>query len=134
MRRVLPMLVCLAAAAACASAPTLDAASPEVTQRPTIGLALKPPTYPPEAVKGGLSGDAGLRMCVSASGAPERIELIASSGHESLDLATLEWARSSLRFSPARANGRTVRVCNHELSWSWRIENARAGDAMAPGS
>lgn len=66
-----------------------------------------PPEYPPQAIAARQQGTVVLRLHISRDGRVERLELIESSGHASLDgaaaTAVMRW-----RFDPARSAGLAV--------------------------
>ncbi len=64
-----------------------------------------PPLYPSRSRRRGEQGTVTLHVLIAASGAVERVELIASSGFRDLDDAALETVRSRWRFVPARRDG-----------------------------
>ncbi|MBF0109165.1 MAG: energy transducer TonB [Magnetococcales bacterium] len=70
---------------------------------PMIRVAPKP-EYPPLARRRGLEGTVLLRIFIDATGTPNRVEIMKSSGHSILDDSAretvLEW-----HFSPARSGG-----------------------------
>jgi TonB family protein len=63
------------------------------------------PFYPSRSRRRGEQGTVTLHVLIAASGAVERVELIASSGFRDLDDAALETVRSRWRFVPARRDG-----------------------------
>lgn len=65
------------------------------------------PRYPTTARRKGLQGEAVLRVLVNASGQPERIEIMRSSGHRLLDRAALAAVRD-WRFRPATDVGAPI--------------------------
>ena len=65
--------------------------------------------YPLELWDAGVEGETLLRVLVNADGGVDSVEVVRSSGVERLDSAAVVGARD-LRFSPARQDGRRVRV------------------------
>jgi len=59
------------------------------------------PDYPPQALERGWRGNVLLRAHVLSTGRADRVDVVASSGHEMLDEAAIE-AVSNWRFVPAR--------------------------------
>jgi protein TonB len=79
-----------------------------IPPRPVSGLAgNRRPDYPPEARRRNLQGDVMLRVAVSASGTPEAVAVLTSSGHAALDNAATAAIRT-WRFEPATSNGTPV--------------------------
>lgn len=66
-----------------------------------------PPSYPPQSKRRHEEGTVLLRVYVSASGLPEKIELNMSSGWPRLDQAALDTVRN-WRFVPANQGGKPV--------------------------
>lgn len=52
-----------------------------------------------------LEGTVVLRVFVGTDGSPTRVEVMTSSGHDSLDGSALDTVRTRWRFLPARRNG-----------------------------
>lgn len=67
----------------------------------------QPPHYPADAARRGIEGTVGLVIHVSAGGIAERVEVVNSSGTDSLDRAAAE-RLSSWRFTPARDGDRSI--------------------------
>jgi protein TonB len=71
---------------------------------PAYGVNPQPP-YPMVARRLRLEGTVVLRVFVAADGTPKRVEVLQSSGHESLDTSAADTVRERWRFQPARRNG-----------------------------
>jgi protein TonB len=63
------------------------------------------PPYPTIARRLKLEGTVLLRVFVAADGSPKRVDVLQSSGHESLDSSAVDTVRTRWRFLPARRNG-----------------------------
>ena len=70
-------------------------------------LRNQPPRYPAASRRTGETGRVLLRVLVSATGEPEKVELHTSSEFERLDNAALETVRT-WKFVPAHQAGRAV--------------------------
>jgi len=70
-------------------------------------LANSPPAYPLRARRDGIEGTVMLKVMVTASGAPGRVEIEKSSGSAALDHAALD-AVKAWRFVPARRGEQAV--------------------------
>lgn len=66
------------------------------------------PIYPAQARRRAEQGTVALRILVAADGAVERVEIIRSSGFDSLDEAAIETVRTRWRFVPAMREGVAV--------------------------
>lgn len=68
--------------------------------------------YPPQALELAWSGTAEVRIAIAASGVPQPVQLLSSSGHELLDAAALEMiGKAALHTTvPASLRGRTFSV------------------------
>ena len=68
--------------------------------------------YPQEALEQRWSGTAQLRVAIAASGVPQSVQLVNSSGHEALDAAALEMTRMAALSAavPASLRGRPFSV------------------------
>jgi len=80
------------------------AAAPTSTQPPSFRaehLSNPPPLYPRRARRAGVEGTVTLKVLVTATGAPGKVELDASSGSEALDQAAID-AVKRWQFVPAR--------------------------------
>jgi protein TonB len=89
------------------AAPSVASSLGHVHQTPARLLHNYPPQYPLPARQARLEGSVLLRLHVSASGQVERVEIIATSGHEILDGAAVQAVRQ-WRFEPARRNGQSI--------------------------
>jgi periplasmic protein TonB len=79
-----------------------------VPPRPVAGMETnRAPTYPETARRRGEQGRVMLRVNVSADGMPLGVEVMATSGHPSLDTAAMSAVRQ-WRFIPATQAGRSV--------------------------
>ncbi|MGH7780060.1 MAG: energy transducer TonB [Candidatus Binataceae bacterium] len=66
------------------------------------------PAYPAHSRRRGEQGTVTLHVLIAASGAVERVELLASSGFRGLDDAAIEVVRERWRFVPARRDGLAI--------------------------
>ena len=80
-----------------------------VRPRPIRGRSGKQ-AYPSGAAAAGESGRATVKICITARGAVESVEIIESTGFARLDNDALDIARE-YRFRPATRNGKAVPVC-----------------------
>jgi periplasmic protein TonB len=71
---------------------------------PAYGVNPQPP-YPTIARRLKLEGTVVLRVFVAVDGTPERVDVLQSSGHDSLDGSAVDTVRTRWRFLPARRNG-----------------------------
>ena len=78
-------------------------------ERPTPLFNEVPIEYPLAMWDQDIEGQTLLRVRVTEMGRVEEVEIMQSSGHEALDSAAVRGARS-LRFQPARRNGRRIEV------------------------
>ncbi|MFQ5693502.1 MAG: energy transducer TonB [Nitrospinota bacterium] len=78
-----------------------------MVQAAPLPEASPPPAYPRLAWRRGYEGRVRLLVTVSVQGLPVGIEVLGSSGHESLDEAAIEAVRK-WRFQPATTAGRPV--------------------------
>ena len=69
---------------------------------PGSALAAASDGYPPEALRLGLEGVTNFRAMIGTDGRAKQCEIIASSGHEILDVATCTKVIDHGRFEPAR--------------------------------
>jgi len=101
-----------------------DINDPSVTKRPmpdASNIALMFFDYPSEAVRKKLEGNVRLTMCVNATGRPNSISVVESSGHPVLDEAARKWFARKARLRPAEATGTPVEVCNYTFEWTWNL-------------
>ena len=68
---------------------------------------MRPPRYPPQAIRRRLEGEVMLRVLVSVDGSPLKILVDKSSRHRELDQAAMQ-AVKSWKFNPEVRNGRAV--------------------------
>jgi len=87
-----------------------DAAAPAISTSdvPVMDRSAMPPLqYPLEARRYSLEGTVYVRVEVSATGCPERVQVERTTGVDSLDAAALAWALDA-RFHPAGEGGQAV--------------------------
>jgi protein TonB len=102
------------------AAPSVTAAI--VPPRPVAGMETnRAPTYPEIARRRGEQGRVMLRVNVSADGMPLDVEVVATSGHPSLDTAAMSAVRQ-WRFIPATQAGRSV-AASAEVPVRFRLTN-----------
>jgi len=87
----------------------------DLTPQPAASAQLQPisapsPTYPPEAIRGGLTGTVELEILVGTDGNPLEVRVVRSSGHRLLDQAARKVVLSQWRFHPAIRDGREVQA------------------------
>lgn len=90
------------------------------TTNPRPGAGFHQPDYPADAAVAKQEGDVVVELCVGASGAVADVKLVRSSGHASLDNATLSGLEQS-KFEPATRNGQAVSICGYSLTMGWRL-------------
>lgn len=113
MRKLFPCVACVLLAA-CAEVPQRTAApAPAITEaRPEVLAAVRHPgspsllaplrfEYPIEARRQGQEGSVHLRMRVLPDGSVGKVEVLRSSGAQSLDLAAMR-AAASAKFTPPK--------------------------------
>lgn len=96
-------------APAAPSVPSPTSAPPAVVP-PSFNAAYlrnEPPRYPNASRRTGEQGRVMMRVYVSATGVPEKVELHTSSGFERLDQAALETVRT-WKFVPAHRGGKPI--------------------------
>lgn len=69
-----------------------------------------PPSYPPQAVRDGLTGTVILRVLVGIDGRPIDVQIERSSGHRALDAAARRQVLKKWRFKPAMYEGQTTQA------------------------
>lgn len=87
----------------------------DLTPQPAASAQLQPisapsPTYPPEAIRAGLTGTVELEILVGTDGKPLQVRVVRSSGHRLLDQAARKVVLSQWRFHPALRDGRQVQA------------------------
>ncbi|TLY50296.1 MAG: energy transducer TonB [Gammaproteobacteria bacterium] len=92
---------------------------------PATYSKMKPPRYPPEAVKDRATGKTILRLTIGADGVPRDISVDTSSGNVYLDQAAMESA-SDWRFEPERCGGK-ARATLALLPVDFSLTNLEAG-------
>lgn len=74
---------------------------------PAYRRAPKPP-YPTAMRQSRLEGSVRLRINIDAEGVPQKVEVIASSGHVEFDSTAIAWVLRNWLFAPARRGGHAV--------------------------
>ncbi|MHB8913250.1 MAG: energy transducer TonB [Lysobacter sp.] len=87
----------------------------DLAPQPAASAQLQPisapsPRYPPEAIRGGLTGTVELEILVGTDGKPLEVRVVRSSGHRLLDQAARKIVLSQWRFLPAMRDGRPVQA------------------------
>lgn len=131
IRSVSPLAVLLLAALWASPRPleaqTPAAASPGgLTERPRL-LHKVQPRYPPQAWDQDIEGDVVLLLQVDEKGKVESGEVVSTPGHE-MEIAALVAAKE-LRFSPARLDGRPIKV---RIRYTFRFRKAEKGVTALP--
>ncbi|MBR4107467.1 MAG: energy transducer TonB [Akkermansia sp.] len=80
---------------------------PPALQAPAY-LHTPAPPYPPALKRRRIEGSVGLRIHVSASGAPTTVEITAPSPHREFNTTARYWVRRHWVFTPARQKGQCV--------------------------
>ncbi|MGJ7904077.1 energy transducer TonB [Lysobacter sp. 1R34A] len=100
-----------------AGAETVARATPQIDLGPQTltGAVLQslknpPPSYPPQAVREGLTGVVELEILVGVDGKPLEVSIVRSSGHRLLDQAARKVVLSRWTFQPAMSNGQPVQA------------------------
>lgn len=91
-------------------------------ERPALRQAIRP-IYPLSARRKGQEGSVTCLVHVTERGKAERVEVVRSSGHGSLDEAAVRAIRKA-RFTPARKNGERV-ASETRLTFLFRLEDVR---------
>ena len=110
MRKSRPVVARQAAPASISAAAEQVAAAPAAEGEftpPAYRSAPRPP-YPAAMRQSRVEGSVRLRIYLDAEGAPQRVDIIAGSGHTEFDTTAREWVLSHWRFTPARQGGRPV--------------------------
>lgn len=87
----------------------------DLNPQPAASAQLQPisspsPTYPREAIQGGLTGTVELEILVGMDGKPLEVRVVRSSGHRLLDQAARRVVMSQWRFHPAMRDGQPVQA------------------------
>lgn len=91
--------------------PAQTLTAPPVAQGATLQALRNPaPSYPPQAVREGLTGVVELEILVGVDGRPQEVKVVRSSGHRLLDQAAVRVVRSSWIFQPALHEGQPVQA------------------------
>ncbi|MFT3723492.1 MAG: energy transducer TonB [Hyphomonadaceae bacterium] len=101
----------------------MDRTASPVRTRPAL-ITRTPPPYPAADIRRQNEGVTGIKVCLDASGRVTSANLGSSSGHTTLDNAALKWVRNA-RFSPAKSDGVAQAICDHDVFYEWKLENAR---------
>ena len=91
-----------------AEPPSAPAAAAEGDFTPPAYLHAPRPPYPAAMRQSRVEGSVRLRIHVDAEGAPQRVDIIAASGHAELDSTAREWVLRHWRFTPAHRGGAPV--------------------------
>lgn len=111
----------------------LGVTDPRIVQKPRFDPAGATPDYPLASIRAGEEGEATVRVCVATDGKVIEAAMESSSGHASLDDATLKWVRGA-RFLPARTADGPVSVCDHFVTYVWDLKISRDASDSAFGS
>lgn len=88
---------------------TADAATSATNSEATIAYeTATPPTYPIQALRGGVQGTVLLKVLVDAGGKPVQVAIERSSGSRILDDAARRHVLAAWRFHPAMREGRAI--------------------------
>lgn len=87
----------------------------DLPPQPAASAQLQPisapsPVYPPEAIRGGMTGTVELEILVGTDGKPLEVRVVRSSGHRLLDLAARRMVLAQWRFRPAIHEGQPVQA------------------------
>jgi protein TonB len=104
--------------------PTVIPSPPAVRRSAPKLLPGEAPPYPARDIREGNEGVTRLDVCVDVRGRVSSASLAASSGHQRLDDAALNWVRRA-RFTPGAVDGAARSVCGHTVSYEWKLVNAR---------
>jgi protein TonB len=77
--------------------------------------------YPPIAVRLNQEGVVKVRISVSAEGAVSNAEVVGSSGHDSLDQATVKCVMAGWHYKPAMQNGTPI-ASTIEANVQWKLQ------------
>ncbi len=101
-----------------------SAPAPKPARTRPVLLPEAPPPYPPPAIRHNEQGVSRLEICIDPKGRVSAASIVASSGSEALDDASLKWVRSA-RFTPAKLDGAPQSVCGHAIAYEWKLEDTR---------
>lgn len=87
-----------------------DVSTPVLQGATLQSLKNPPPSYPPDAVRGNLTGVVELEILVGIDGKPIDVSIVRSSGHRILDQAAVRVVKSRWTFQPAMSNGQPVQA------------------------
>lgn len=88
----------------------VDIARPIAESTRLQAVAAPSPRYPPDAIRGGLSGTVELEILVGVDGKPLEVRVVRSSGHRVLDQAARKVVLAQWRFQPAMRDGLPVQA------------------------
>jgi protein TonB len=100
--------------------PSSTPAPPAIPATRPVLIAGEKPEYPGASMRARESGITTLSLCVSRQGRVTSASVSASSGFARLDQAALAWIKHE-RFKPGTENGQPADVCNHTLSYEWKL-------------
>lgn len=106
MQKSRPVVARQSAPSAAEQVAAAPAAEGEFTP-PAYRSAPRPP-YPAAMRQSRVEGSVRLRIYLDVEGTPQRVDIIAGSGHTEFDTTAREWVLSHWRFTPARQGGRPV--------------------------
>lgn len=93
----------------------------EMDTQPRPAPGFSKPDYPVESQLRREEGDVTVELCVASTGIVDEVKLVRSSGHTSLDTATMTGLQRS-QFEPATRAGKPVRLCGYSLVVGWRLD------------
>lgn len=107
-RRLPPAAQSRATSAAKAPAVAQTAPTEPGNYTPPAYRSAPTPPYPASMRQSRLEGSVRLRIYLNEAGTPQRVDIIAGSGHAAFDTTARDWVLHHWSFTPARRDGRAI--------------------------